>query len=134
MAASLSALGSETRRGYPLWRALSPAVALYLPWIRTASYLARVCWSGRGGIDEPARARFAPLLGAKVALDEWTMALGSFAEIPSRSHVRRIHEEVTHSAELFEARGWLRDPKTYHVTPPPLCEPRLRSKRTALAR
>jgi dienelactone hydrolase len=134
MAESHSLLGAEIPRGFPFVRAVSPLLALYLPWFRTANYLARLSLSGRGGIDETARARFAPLLGAKVALHEWALALGSFDEIPSRGDVRRIHVEVARATELFEARGWVGDPTSYHATPPPLCEPELRPKRTALAR
>src|SRR5206468_4827666 len=82
---------------------------------------------GRGG-DEPARARFAPMLGAKLALDEWAMALATFVTIPSRAAIILIHDEVSLAADLFEQRGWVREPERYHETPPQLLEPKIRTK------
>ena len=32
----------------------------------------------------------------------------------------RIVAEMEDSVELFEARGWLADPRSYHRDPPPL--------------
>jgi hypothetical protein len=94
MATSISILGPRRRAGLLLLRALSPIVALHLPWIRTASYLAHVYRTGGGG-DKPARARFAPMLGPKVALDEWAMALATFAAIPARDAIIRNHNEIS---------------------------------------
>lgn len=40
-----------------------------------------------------------------------------------RSHMRdeeRVQQEVDAAIELFDDAGWLRDPLTYHATPPPL--------------
>jgi hypothetical protein len=134
MAISGSIAGSRSRAGFLFLRTVSPIVALHIPWIRTASYLAHVCLNGRGGDDEPARPHFAPLLAPKVMLDEWAMALASFGEIPTRDDVRRIHDEVSLAADLFERRGWVREPTGYHQTPPPLVEPKLRAKQTGSTR
>jgi dienelactone hydrolase len=134
MATSDSILGSRRRAEFFFLRALSPIVALNLPWIRTASYLAHVYRTRSGGDDEPARARFAPLLGPKVVLDEWAMALATFAAIPARADISRIHDEVSLAADLFKQRGWLRDPTSYHETPPPLVEPKIRAKRIGSTR
>jgi hypothetical protein len=125
-------LGSERRTRF--LRAASPMIALHLPWIRTAQYLAHVYRTGTGGTEEPARARFAPLLGMKVALDEWMMALGSFAEIPACADGARICKEVSLAADLFEDQGWVHEPPSYHETPPPLSKPKIRSARVALTR
>ena len=131
MSISDSIFGSGRSAAFPLFRALSPIVALQLPWIRTASYLAHVfrTANGNGDGDEPARARFAALLGPKVALDEWMMALGTFGEIPTHADIERIHGEVSAAAEMFAARGWLRDPTSYHRKPPRLVSPKIRTKR-----
>jgi hypothetical protein len=133
MAISDSILGSSGAR-FLLLRAISPVVAFHLPWIRTANYLAHVLRTADARGDEPARARFGPLLGPKVALDEWMMALGGFAEIPKRADLRRIHAEVSLAADMFEDRGWVRDPTSYHDAPPPLVNPRIRSARVGLTR
>src|SRR5262245_15102393 len=117
MATAGSTFGSRKRAALLFVRAISPIVALHLPWIRTASYLAHVYRTGSDG--DPIRARFAPMLAAKVALDEWAMALALFGAIPSRAGVIRIHDEVSRAADLFEQRGWVREPTSYHQTPPP---------------
>src|SRR5882724_5499143 len=116
-----------------IFRAVSPIVALQLPWIRIASYLAHVYRNGGTEGDEVARARFAALLGPKVALDEWMMALSAFGAFPTRADLSRIHEEVAAAAEIFDARGWLRDPSSYHRSPPPLVRPKIRSKRVGFS-
>jgi dienelactone hydrolase len=125
-------LGSENRSRF--LRAASPMIALQLPWIRTARYLAHIYSAGTGGTEESARARFAPLLGIKVALDEWMMALGSFSEIPAPADVARIHKEVLVAADLFEDQGWVHEPSSYHETPPSLAKPQIHSARVALTR
>jgi hypothetical protein len=134
MATSISILGPRRRAGLLLLRALSPIVAFHLPWIRTASYLAHVYRTGSGGGDEPARARFAPMLGPKVALDEWAMALATFAAIPARAAIIRNHHEISLAADLFKQRGWLDETTSYHETPPPLAEPKIRAKRIGSTR
>jgi len=102
-----------------------------LPWIRTANYVARVYFDRKRAID---RARWSVMLGPKVALDEWMMALGSFAEIPSANEVQRIHSEVIEAADLFESRGWVRDPASYHPAPPPLVAPAIDAARVGFIR
>jgi dienelactone hydrolase len=133
MAISDVFIGSAVNAPFPLFRAVSPLVALQLSWVRIASYLAHVYRNGGRDGDEVARARFAPALGAKVALDEWMMALGALREIPRRADVKRIHAEVTEAASLFANRGWLRDPTRYHPAPPPLVRPKIRSERVGLS-
>lgn len=126
-------IGAAGNAPFPLFRALSPLVALQLPWIRIAAYLAHVYRNGGRDGDAVARARFAPALGPKVALDEWMMALGAFGEIPTRDDVKRIHAEVAEAATLFAKRGWLRDPTRYHAPPPPLVRPKVRSRRAGFS-
>jgi len=62
------------------------------------------------------------------------MALGTFAESPRRADIRRIHAEVSLAADMFEDRGWLRDPTGYHETPPPLLKPKLACARAGFTR
>ena len=41
----------------------------------------------------------------------------------------RVTEEVREAAELFDARGWLAAPETYHTTPPALAVDEVRDRR-----
>ena len=44
----------------------------------------------------------------------------------SRCDWRRISEEVRTASRLYEARGWLQAPLTYHSKPPPLYAPQVK--------
>ena len=67
-------------------------------------------------------------LASKMALDELFFAteLASVAVVPLREG-RRIAEELAAGLELFEARGWLADPRRYHPKPPELARVRVRA-------
>jgi len=69
-------------------------------------------------------------LAAQVAGDEALLAwmLGRVA-LPGRDEHVRIEREVAAARELFEARGWLEKPVSYHATPPPLERVGLRPSR-----
>lgn len=60
-------------------------------------------------------------LAAGVAIDEAIMAVtlgpGSF---PSEEDAARVGEELSAARRLYEARGWLADPRAYHIQPPVL--------------
>jgi dienelactone hydrolase len=47
-----------------------------------------------------------------------------------RGNSRRVAEEVREALALYEARGWVDDPASYHRTPPPLEKPALRRRST----
>lgn len=65
--------------------------------------------------------RLTPSLLAHVALDEaiLTAAMGP-ERFPRRADYERVGAELAAARELFERRGWLADPRSYHVDPPPL--------------
>jgi hypothetical protein len=56
-----------------------------------------------------------------VAADEAMLAwmLAGIA-LPSRDDHVRIERELSAARDLFELRGWLEKPESYHATPPPL--------------
>jgi hypothetical protein len=57
---------------------------------------------------------------ARAAADEALIFLMFTAgKRPDRDEQRRAAAELTEAYKLFEARGWLRDPVTFHRTPPP---------------
>ena len=58
------------------------------------------------------------VLASKAVLDEIFLA----AELASAPVIRerRLMHELAEGLELFEQRGWLEDPASYHLTPPPI--------------
>lgn len=65
-----------------------------------------------------------PALVAHVALDETILAVAMGPNrFPRRSDYERVAAELAHARLLFETRGWLDDPASYHRMPPPLIEP-----------
>ncbi|WP_208026810.1 alpha/beta hydrolase family protein [Rhabdothermincola sediminis] len=65
--------------------------------------------------------RLTPSLLAHVALDEaiLTAAMGP-DRFPRRADYERVGAELAAARELFDRRGWLGDPRSYHSDPPPL--------------
>ncbi|RIK99548.1 MAG: alpha/beta hydrolase [Proteobacteria bacterium] len=80
-------------------------------------------WAGRALApvrhDMP-RAKRSATLAAKVALDELFFAseAASAALALGRREWSRVRREVEDAHALFETRGWLADPASYHATPP----------------
>jgi len=63
-------------------------------------------------------------LAAQVALDEVILALAMGpSRFPRRSDFERVGAELREARRLFETRGWLADPRSYHRDPPPLEDP-----------
>lgn len=73
-------------------------------------------------------AKLTPSLLANVALDEaiLTMAMGP-SRMPRRADIERVSHELSDAVELFDARGWIDDPASYHDTPPTLDGVQLKS-------
>jgi hypothetical protein len=71
-------------------------------------------------------------LASKIALDEFffatEMAAAPLVRVRDRA---RLIEELARALDLFEERGWLDDPASYHRTPPPLRRARLEPRRSA---
>ncbi len=64
-----------------------------------------------------------PLTVAKWASDELSLQIElatGRARVPHGSFRRRIRSELTDARQLFEERGWLADPISYHREPQPL--------------
>jgi hypothetical protein len=66
-------------------------------------------------------ARLTPAFLAHVAMDEalLTMAMGP-ERFPRRDDYARVGREVTAARCLFDERGWLAEPRSYHQHPPAL--------------
>jgi len=78
--------------------------------------------------------RLTPALIGHVVMDESIMAIAVGPNrFPRRSDYLRVGEETGRAHALFEQRGWLDDPASYHQTPPPLDDP-LVSRGWALGR
>jgi len=67
------------------------------------------------------RAKLTPSLLASVAMDEaiLTMAMGP-DRLPRRADYERVASELHDAEALFDANGWIDDPVSYHVAPPPI--------------
>lgn len=69
-------------------------------------------------------ARLTPSLVGHVLMDESIMAIAVGPNrFPSRADYERVGDELCRAKALFEQRGWLDDPVSYHAAPPALVEP-----------
>ena len=65
-----------------------------------------------------------PALAMQVALDEAILAVAQGPNsFPRRVEFERVAAELAHARLLFESRGWLQNPASYHQVPPPLVDP-----------
>lgn len=83
---------------------------------------------GAPGYEGPPVPDLSPALLANVAMDE---ALLLFAmgpnRFPRRADYERVKSELADALALFEERGWLDDPASYHLDPPPLERPQIQT-------
>ena len=64
-----------------------------------------------------------PIFAAQVVMDELALALAQgLNRLPTPGDYERVSAELAHARWLFEERGWLDEPASYHRTPPPLAE------------
>jgi len=115
-------------RAYRVVRALEKRLARHAPMRMTAAlprtlrFVGRTLGSRSGdpvaGLPRPA---LSPSLLAQVAMDEAVLlaAMGP-NRMPRRRDYERVGAELREARELFEARGWIDDPRSYHRTPPPI--------------
>ncbi len=84
----------------------------------------------RGGDDGPPNAALSAGLLAQVAVDELILSLfkGGGRSITD-AMLAATGEEVLEADRLFQARGWIDAPESYHQAPPVLDEPTLRRRR-----
>jgi len=84
--------------------------------------------------DDLPSPRLTPALAAKWWIDEWALQVetaNSRLRAPSVSFRRRLRDELGDAVEMYNDRGWITDPRSYHSDPPPLRRPRLTKKSTA---
>ena len=91
---------------------------------RTAHFMGSTAMRGRGDpVDLPVPA-LSPGFAAHVAMDELILALAMGPNrFPVQADFDRVAAELAHARLLYDARGWLDDPASYHRAPPPLTEP-----------
>ncbi|HEV2368300.1 MAG TPA: alpha/beta hydrolase [Acidimicrobiales bacterium] len=115
---------AATAGGVDIWRRarrvlLDPrAVGVMQAGPRTVAFLARGRY--RGGDDQPAGPAIGPSFGlaAQVLLDEVLIAaLRNPKLFPRDEDYERAGQEISAAHDLWEQRGWLADPGSYHDTP-----------------
>ena len=127
MLSSLVGSAFDFRRRIPGILSAAADLALAKPGLRTAAFLAdRVpYWFGRGAVDQPTSGGPTVGLAVKVATDEsFRTLMVAMSHAPTPNELRKILEEVQVARSLFEYRGWLDDPESYHRDPPPLEKPK----------
>lgn len=82
----------------------------------------RAYFVGHRETDLP-RTRTTPAVAAKWMIDEWALRL-EFTQTrlrwPSVDFRRRIRDELGDAVEMYNRRGWVDDPRSYHRDPPPI--------------
>ena len=60
-------------------------------------------------------------LAAQVAMDEALLAMAMTpSRFPHPGDYARVAAELAHAEDLYNRKGWIEDPRSYHRTPPPL--------------
>lgn len=88
---------------------------------RTTRWALETAFSEAGRLPGAPRVRMTGGLLAQVAMDEAVMALVQGpSRFPRRADYLRVGAELAVAEELFDDRGWLDDPRSYHRDPEPL--------------
>ncbi len=120
--------------GFPvLMLGLGAGSGLWLSAVAAASALA----AGRVALGQTREIQGVPRpepnlrLFASVAMDEIVLGTEQFSiGLPAGGAARRMAAEVQTALGLYRSRGWLDDPQTYHLDPPPGLEPRIEKARS----
>jgi len=87
-------------------------------------------WARGHHEDDIPSAKLTPKTMSKWWIDEWSMqselAQGRM-RVPDVTFRRRLREELIEARSLFDARGWIKDPRSYHQDPPATTEMKLKS-------
>ena len=113
--------------------ALGLAAASVAALLSAASFVSagRISLRGMKRIKDVPVVRSGLLVAAKVAADEAVLAtMGVANSLPSGAGARRVRGEIDAAIDLFQERGWLEKPESYHRVPLPLDAPRIRSARS----
>ncbi len=90
---------------------------------RTTRWAAEALFTEAGRIPGAPQVRISASLLAHVAMDEAIIALVQGpSRFPRRADYERVAAELADARALFDARGWLEDPRSYHLDPPALVE------------
>ena len=90
---------------------------------RTARWALQAGLTEAGRIPGAPRIRMTAALASQVAMDEAVVALMQGpSRFPRRADYHRVSAELDEARSLFEQRGWLDDPSSYHRNPEPLAE------------
>jgi hypothetical protein len=94
---------------------------------RTARFMGASAERGRGEPLAPGEhpvPRLSPAFAAQVAIDELILAIAQGPNrYPTQTDHDRVAAELAHARLLYDMRGWLDDPASYHQVPPPLADP-----------
>jgi pimeloyl-ACP methyl ester carboxylesterase len=111
---------------FPAILVLGPVAAAVLLVLSAASFLAAGYLAvGQEPVPEGVpQPRMGPAIAARAAEDEFSMCTIVLTTWPLSvgSRAARIGRELEEGLALFEARGWLEDPASYHRKPPPVEE------------
>lgn len=80
------------------------------------------------------RTQIRPDVVGKWLFDEWTLqaeAASNRLRWPTVDFRRRIRAELGDAVDLYNERGWVDDPRSFHRDPPPLTDPRIEPARAA---
>ena len=100
-------------------------LALGRPGLRAASYLAGRWMDASGTAPKTSVG-----LAVGVAVDEaFRTLMAALAHAPDSKDLAGLVAEAAQAAALFEERGWLANPTSYHLEPPPLTSPMVSSAR-----
>ena len=90
---------------------------------RTARWAIEAALTEAGRIPGAPQIRMTAALAAQVAMDEAVVALMQGPNrTPRRADYKRVSAEVRVAQALFDDRGWLDDPRSYHRDPEPLVD------------
>jgi hypothetical protein len=100
-------------------RALEYGFGIGMALPRTLAFAGEAWWRARGDNGAPDSPHLSPALLAQVALDEVVLAaMKTPGKFPKRADYEVASSELLAAYEAFCARGWDRDPSTYHAEPP----------------